>query len=194
MIWVRFAIFAWLGLPALVDVAALKPGVVLDIRYATADNFTHHKLYPEPLCLLRPETARRLEQVAGDGVRLKVFDCYRPLSIQRLMWKLVPDSRYVANPATGSRHNRGAAVDVTLIGPDGRDLPMGSAYDDFSARTHWGFQGLTEEERRNRLRLRQAMTRRGFVSLDTEWWHFDDPDWSKYPVMDVPLAVSPRQD
>src|SRR5262245_4740390 len=103
----------------LVDLQQSIPGVVLDIRYATTNNFTGQRLYPNARCALRKQTAAKLRDVqtdlAAEGLGLKVFDGYRPLSVQKLMWKIVPDDKYVANPAKGSRHNRGAAVDLTLI-------------------------------------------------------------------------------
>jgi D-alanyl-D-alanine dipeptidase len=107
----------------LTPIQTLAPDVRLDIRYATQNNFTHQKLYDKAECLLRPEVAEKLAAVQRElnaqGLGLKVFDCYRPLSIQRRMWAIVPDDRYVADPAKGSRHNRGAAVDLTLVRSDG---------------------------------------------------------------------------
>ncbi|MGZ3440554.1 MAG: M15 family metallopeptidase, partial [Polyangia bacterium] len=119
---------------ALVDATTLVPRLKLAIRYATADNFTHQRLYAHARCLLHDAVARRLADVQRElrarHLQLVAYDCYRPLSIQRLMWRLVPDERYVSDPAKGSRHNRGAAVDVTLADERGRPLPMPSAYDE----------------------------------------------------------------
>lgn len=188
--------FWWAAAAALVDIAQLNPAITLDMRYATAANFTHQRLYAEARCLLTEGTAKRIDAVARDvaaqGLRLQIYDCYRPLAVQRLMWKLVPDSRYVANPSTGSRHNRGASVDLTLTDAEGHPLAMGSNFDDFSVRAWFANDQLSTVERRNRETLRRAMTRRGFLPLDTEWWHFDDPDWRHYPLLDVPLRVSGR--
>jgi zinc D-Ala-D-Ala dipeptidase len=161
--------------------------VVLDIRYATPNNFTKQRLYDEARCLLRPGTAQKLEaarrEFEAEGLRLKVFDCYRPLAVQRKMWALVPDERYVADPAKGSRHNRGAAVDLTLVRADGSELPMPTGYDDFSERAHRDYSGLPADVIANRARLEQVMTKHGFVGLPTEWWHFDDVDWQKYSLV-----------
>ncbi len=176
----------------LVDVTSIEPRLRVDIRYATENNFMHRTLYPAARCLLRESVARRLARVQDDlareGLGLKVYDGYRPLSVQKLMWEVMPDERYVANPANGSRHNRGAAVDVTLVDAAGRELQMPSAYDEFSERAHRDYRGGSAAARANRDRLIRAMHRRGFRVLDTEWWHFDAPGWRRYPLLDIPLT------
>jgi len=175
---------------SLVELTSVAPGIRLDLRYATTDNFTHHAVYPHARCLLRSSVAERLARVqatlAKEGLGLKVFDCYRPLSVQRQLWALVPDPRYVANPKNGSRHNRGAAVDLTIVDKDGHALPMPTAFDDFTEKAHRDAPA-PEPQRRNRERLERAMTAEGFVGLPTEWWHFDAPDWRDYPLSDDPL-------
>lgn len=177
----------------LVDVAATDPRIVVDVRYATADNFMGRVLYPANRCLLRESAAHRLSRVQDDlavrGYGLKVYDGYRPLSVQKLMWEVMPDPRYVADPAKGSRHNRGAAVDVTLVDVWGRELPMPSAYDEFSERAERRYPGGAVEARHNRDLLTEAMRRQGFTGLETEWWHFDAPRWERYSVLDVPLEA-----
>ena len=176
-----------------VDVAVVAPTIKLDLRYATADNFTHQVVYPAARCLLRREVAERLARVqtalARQKLGLQLWDCYRPLSVQRRFWALVPDSRYVANPAQGSRHNRGAAVDVTLVDGDGHELGMGTAFDDFSARAHRDAVGLAADASAHRATLTTAMAAEGFVGLPTEWWHFDAPEWRKFPIADVPMTA-----
>ena len=176
----------------LVDLAATDASIRVDIRYATKDNFTKEILHPVNRCLLRTTVAKRLRSVQADlaaqGLGLKVWDCYRPLSIQRKLWALVPDPRYVADPAKGSRHNRGAAVDVTVVDPTGAELEMPSAYDDFSPRAHRDFTGAPAAALARRRTLDAAMTRQGFEGLPTEWWHFDAKGWKRYPVLDSPLA------
>jgi D-alanyl-D-alanine dipeptidase len=178
----------------LVDVSALDPSLILDIRYATRRNFTGRTLYPVARCLLRPDVAERLmrvdERLKREGLRLVIFDCYRPLSIQRELWALVPDERYVANPAKGSRHNRAAAVDLTLADSGGAPLPMPTEYDDFTEKAHRDYQGATPDRIANREKLEEAMAAEGFEGLPTEWWHFDAPGWERYPVLDVPLTTS----
>ena len=171
----------------LTPIQAVAPSIRLDIRYATENNFTHQKLYDKAECLLRPEVAEKLAGVqrdlAAQGLGLKVFDCYRPLAVQRRMWALVADERYVANPAKGSRHNRGAAVDLTLVRADGSEVPMPSPYDDFSERAHRDYNDLPAEAIRNRALLEQAMVRHGFIGLPTEWWHFDDAGWERFALI-----------
>lgn len=178
--------------PSLVDAAAASPGLRLDIRYATADNFTKTAVYPAARCLLRPEAAAALARVrrdlAASGLDLKVWDCYRPLSVQRRFWELVPDPRYVADPKKGSRHNRGAAVDLTLTDAQGRELEMPTGYDDFSERAHRASTAGSPAARANAQVLEAAMERRGFTGLATEWWHFDFSGWERYPLLDEPLA------
>ena len=176
----------------LVELPAAAPGVRLDLRYATADNFTKTAVYPAARCLLRPEAAAALARVqaalAAQGQGLKLWDCYRPLSVQRRFWALVPDPRYVADPKKGSRHNRGAAVDATLVDAAGRELEMPIAFDDFSERAHRGAAGASPAAAANAARLEAAMAREGFTGLPTEWWHFDLKGWERFPLLDEPLA------
>ena len=173
------------------DIQSVNKNIVLDMRYATANNFIGRQVYPVAKCLLKPTVAQRLSAVQQDlaqlGLGLKVYDCYRPLSIQKVMWELVRDKRYAANPATGSKHNRGAAVDLTLIDSDGKELEMPSAFDDFTEKAHRNYTGSSVEASKNSLVLETVMKKRGFKSIPTEWWHFESPDWKKFPVMDVQL-------
>ena len=175
----------------MVDLSQADPRIRLDIRYATADNFMKEPLYPAARCLLRREVAAKLSRVqdglAARGLGLKVFDGYRPLSVQKKMWARFPLDGYIANPAKGSNHNRGAAVDLTLVDASGREVAMPSAYDEFSERAHSDYAGGTEEERVNRKLLRDAMEAQGFKGISTEWWHFDDADAKTYPLLDFPL-------
>lgn len=173
----------------LVDLRSVIPGAIFDIRYATTNNFLGQRIYTAPGCFLRRSTAEKLKAVQMElersGLRLKIFDAYRPLSAQRQLWKLKPDSRYVANPARGSRHNRGAAVDVTLARKDGTELPMGTGYDDFTEQAHRDFGDLPRAVIENRQRLEAIMVKHGFVPLRTEWWHFDDAGWERSELLDV---------
>jgi D-alanyl-D-alanine dipeptidase len=185
---------------ALVDVRRVVPGIAIDLRYATSRNFTGRPLYPSQApCLLRRDVAERLALAQKDlkrsGVFLKVWDAYRPLSITRELWERIRDRRYVAPPSKGSRHNRGAAVDVTLVDRHGNDLPMPTDFDDFSARAYRNHRRLSPRQLHNRRLLQEAMERHGFVGLPTEWWHFDAKDWARYPVLDIPFeerTPSPR--
>lgn len=172
-----------------VDVAATVPGVRVEPPYATEANFLGRKIYPSNRCFLRRRTAAKLAlaqaALARQGYGLKVLDGYRPPAAQRLMWATRPARGYVANPAKGSRHQRGAAVDVTLVAADGRALEMPTEFDDFSPRAAADFPGATAAARRHRSILQQAMIAAGFVGLAAEWWHFDDRDWRRYPLADV---------
>lgn len=172
----------------LVELSSVSPNISLDIRYATKNNFTGKVLYPFPSCHLQRKCAERLHRVQlaleKIGLGLKVFDAYRPLSIQKILWDILPDPRYVADPARGSNHNRGAAVDLTLIDREGQELPMPSGFDEFTERAHRDFAAPLELLK-NRNLLEEAMTKEGFLPLFTEWWHFDDPDWMEYPLLDV---------
>ncbi len=162
----------------LVDVAGVIPDAVIDLRYATADNLTGEVLYPTATCKLRRAVALRLaraaERLRAQHRRLVLWDCYRPTSIQAELWKRMPDPRYVADPKTGSKHNRGAAVDVALAGEDGVLLEMPTKFDEFSTAAHRrrALRGAKGAEAK---RLDHAMRKAGFVGLSTEWWHFDAP-------------------
>lgn len=176
----------------LVDLPTIAPHIRLDLRYATANNFLRRAVYPQARCVLRVAIAQQLAQVQADleaqGLGLKVFDCYRPLAVQKQMWALVPDARYVADPARGSRHNRGAAVDVTLVNQSGKELEMPSAFDDFSDRARVDYPA-SSTARHHRQRLAQAMQHRGFTPLATEWWHFDGAGWQNFGLLDVPFGA-----
>ncbi len=174
----------------LVDVTTVIPDAVLDIRYATDANFTGKAVYPVASCKLRRAVATRLARAAktlrAKNRRLLVWDCYRPRSIQAVFWKLVPDARYVANPKQGSRHSRGAAVDVGLVDTDGKAVVLPTAFDDFSEAAHRK-TALAGDKGAEARTLEAAMKAAGFVAMPTEWWHFDAPDAAKYPLSDEPL-------
>ena len=176
----------------LVDMHRRNPRIVLEMRYAGRDNFTHQALYDRAECWLNAVAAARLDAVEPDlerqGLRLKVWDCYRPLSVQRKFWALVPDERYVADPSKGSRHNRGAAVDLTLVRTDGTELAMPTPHDDFSIRAHRDFMDLPPALLANRGLLERVMLKHGFVPFPTEWWHFDSEGWESFPVLDVDFS------
>ena len=175
----------------LVDVGALDPALVLDIRYARDDNFLGRAVYDEARCLLIPDAARRLldaeRALRAEGYRLVVWDCYRPLSVQREMWEILPDPTYVADPARGSRHNRGAAVDVGLLRLDGATVSWPTAHDDFTPRAHRDATDLPADAIAHRERLERAMKDAGWIPLPSEWWHFDAEGWEAYPIRDEPL-------
>jgi D-alanyl-D-alanine dipeptidase len=182
------------GTPQLVDVGAADPGLQLDIRYATDDNFLGRAVYDAARCLLVPDAAERLfaaeRALRTEGYGLVLWDCYRPRSVQYAMWEILPDPDYVADPERGSRHNRGAAVDVGLRALDGRALVLPTAHDDFTPQAHRDATDLPPEAIENRERLERAMTAAGWVPLPTEWWHYDAPGWERYPLRDDPLSTA----
>lgn len=182
----------------LVDVTTVAPDIRLDIRYATPDNFAHTAVYPAPRCFLRADVAARLARVQAElkkqGLGLKVYDCYRPFSIQKKFWDLVPNEDWVARPVekngkpvSGSKHNRGAAVDLTLVDAAGHELPMPSGFDDFTEKARRDYAGGDPDARANARRLEAAMRKEGFEPLPTEWWHFDGPGWQGYELLDAPI-------
>lgn len=177
----------------LVDVRAADPRIRLDVRYATTDNFMGAIMYERAHARLqRPavDALGRVQQaLADDGLGLLVHDAYRPWYVTRMFWDATPDSLriFVADPATGSRHNRGAAVDLSLYDlATGRPVTMVSGYDEFSPRAYPFYPGGTSEQRWLRGRLRRAMEAEGFAVYDAEWWHFDFATWRRYPVGNAP--------
>jgi zinc D-Ala-D-Ala dipeptidase len=178
--------------PDLVDAQAQVPGLVVELRYATADNFFQHALYPvgARCLLLRPvalRLARAAEDVARQGYRLKAWDCYRPLAVQWEMWERLPKRGYVADPHTGSHHNRGAAVDVTLVLKDGTEVEMPTPFDTFTAAARQDAALAKPEVAERRALLRAAMEAAGFHINRMEWWHYEAPEAHGAPLLDVPL-------
>jgi zinc D-Ala-D-Ala dipeptidase len=180
--------------PALVDVSEAIPDAVADLRYATDRNFTGRVLYPAGArCLLLRPVAERLARAASrlrsGGFRLRLYDCYRPVSVQRELWRLYPKPGFVADPRTGSHHNRGAAVDVGLAAPDGGEVELPTAFDAFEPRAAASAaDGVSAAARRHRDLLRRAMEAEGFRPSRREWWHFDAPEAHGAPILDVPVA------
>jgi D-alanyl-D-alanine dipeptidase len=163
------------------------PDLVTDVRYATTANFTGRVLYPHDTLWARGCMAQALAEAQRiartQGYQLKIFDAYRPLSVQRLMWSILPDERYVADPAKGSRHNRGMAVDCTLLDASGTEVDMGTPYDDFTERASAFYADLPDHVKANRTRLLDIMTQAGFDVLPTEWWHFDCRGWEQMTIL-----------
>ncbi len=179
-------------LDLLVEVTKLTPSIRLDMRYATPDNFLHRAVYSKPTCLLHKSVADRLalaqKRLAVQGYGLKLWDCYRPHSVQVEMWALVPDDRYVADPKKGSRHNRGAAVDLTLVDAQGNDLEMPTAFDDFTEKAARASKSTwTPQAQQHYEILNAAMSSEGFSPLPSEWWHYDTPGWERFDILDKPL-------
>lgn len=164
--------------------------MAIDVKYATPNNFTKKILYPFAAVYLRQpayEALVRLQEFLKPmGIGVKIFDGYRPYRVTEKMWEIVPDERYAADPKTGSGHNRGVAVDLTLIYlKTGQELPMPTPYDDFTEKAHHNYMDLDAEVLENRALLRSLMEAHGFVALETEWWHYYLKDPSRFPLMDI---------
>jgi len=159
-----------------VDITTLDPSIRLDIRYATDQNFTKSKIYDCPKCLLRPEAAEAIvtaqKVLKKKGLGLKMFDCYRPSPYQKRLWDKVPNPDYVTPPAKGSMHSRGAAVDLTIVDANGKELDMGTPYDFFGREAHTDNLSLPKKVLENRRLLRETLVAVGFKGIRTEWWHF----------------------
>lgn len=182
----------------LIDMGKISSDIVIDLRYATENNFTGIKLYPSSICCLQEDTAWKLEaanrEVMKSGFRIKVWDAYRPLSVQKKMWEIMPDPGFLANPyKNGSKHNRGAAVDVTLVDKDGKEAEMPSGFDEFTYRAARNNSRMSAAAAKNLKILTDAMVKSGFKSISTEWWHFDDAAAANYPLLDVsPETIAGR--
>ena len=176
---------------ALVDIKKMIPNIELSLRYATANNFTHKKLYPKTnSTYLRNKAATALAAVQKElntqGLGLKIFDAYRPYAATELMWELVKDDRYAADPKKGSGHNRGIAVDLTIIHlKTKKELDMGTGFDNFSDTAHHDFMNLSKEVLQNRMLLKTLMEKNGFKALDTEWWHYALPNGKEYALLNI---------
>lgn len=175
----------------LVDITKINPNISLEILYATPNNFTKHVVYSQARCFLRKSVALKLDRLQKEletmGLGLKIWDGYRPFAVQKKFWDLVPDERYVGNPAKGSNHNRGCAVDLTLVDKHGKELLMPTKFDDFSEKAHHGYPDLDAVAITNREKLKNLMVRYGFKPIESEWWHYDDIDSHKYPLLDIPI-------
>ena len=176
----------------LVEVVSLDDGIRLDIRYATENNFLGTPLYSEARAFLQRPAAeavvRAHRALAALGYGILIHDAYRPWHVTKIFWDATPPEYhdFVADPATGSRHNRGCAVDLTLCDlRTGRPVRMPSGYDEFSERAHPEYAGGTAEQRRLRDALRRAMEAEGFTVYEAEWWHFDYKDWRTYAIQNV---------
>lgn len=160
-----------------VNLRDYSPDFSYDMKYATENNFLGSKLYDCDECYLRLKTVKALIKANDDflkkGFRIKLFDCYRPLDIQKKMWALVPNPQYVANPAKGSIHNRGGAVDLTLVTLDGKELDMGTTFDFFGEEASHGYPFLDKKIMDNRKMLKKIMLQSGFKAFDSEWWHYN---------------------
>jgi D-alanyl-D-alanine dipeptidase len=176
----------------LVDMALLSTEFEYEIRYATSDNFIGEVLYECSKCLLQKEVAAALLQAnqyfCELGYKIKLYDCYRPLDVQKKMWAKVPRATYVANPyGKGSIHNKGAAVDITLVTQEGCYVEMGTDYDYFGREAHIDYYNFSEEILANRKLLQDGMKKFGFNTIRSEWWHYSYRKNMSYPTLNDPL-------
>lgn len=182
--------------PSLVELVTLDTTIRLDVRYATANNIAGRAVYAEPRAFLQRSAAEALARVHGalraQGYGLLVFDGYRPWAVTKLFWDVTPPEKreFVADPAKGSKHNRGCAVDLSMYDlKTGREVEMPSVYDEMSPRAYPDYAGGSADARARRDLLRAAMEREGFTVEPNEWWHFNFKDWPSYPILDIPFSA-----
>ena len=183
----------------LIELITLDDTIKLDIRYATADNFVGRAVYPEARAFLQKPAAKAVAKVhkklREKGLGLVIFDGYRPWTITKLFWDVVPEEKrkFVADPAKGSKHNRGCAVDLSIFDlKTGQPIDMPSGYDEFTERASPNYTGGTEQQRANRDLLRRLMEDVGFTVNPNEWWHFDYKNWQDYGIYDISFTEAAK--
>lgn len=174
----------------LVDLELEIPGIILDIRYATTNNFTGEQIYTQPKAFVRKPVAKALKQVqnklAEKGLGLLIYDAYRPYAATVKFYEVYRDTTFVASPYFGSRHNRGAAVDVSLVDlQTGLELEMPTTFDNFSDTAAPNFPNISDIAKMNRTLLIEVMQAHGFKVYHSEWWHFDYQGWDNFDLMDL---------
>lgn len=174
------------------ELKRLIPGIVYDLRYATTNNFMHRLMYPANTnhTFLRQPAADALQKVQQElneiGFGLKIYDAYRPYAVTVKFWELVKDERYVAHPKNGSGHNRGIAVDLTIIDiKTGKESNMGTGFDNFSDTAHHSFTNIGQAIRENRRLLKTLMEKYGFRSYNEEWWHYSWPNAGRFEILNI---------
>jgi len=179
----------------MLELRSLIPGIVYDLRYATTNNFMHRLMYPANTThtFMRQPAAMALQKVQLEldqkGLGLKIFDAYRPYSVTVKFWELVKDERYVANPSKGSGHNRGIAVDLTIISlKNGHELNMGTGFDNFTDTAHHSFTKLPGDILQNRQLLRSTMEKYGFKAFESEWWHYFLAEGNGFEILDIDFS------
>jgi D-alanyl-D-alanine dipeptidase len=177
----------------LVEIKKYIPEIALDIRYATTNNFTHQRMYAEAKAFARLPVVMALKDVEAElktkGLGLKIYDAYRPYSVTAKFYEVTPDTNFVADPRKGSKHNRGCAIDLSLIDlKTGKELDMPTGFDSFSRKAAAAYPNLPPQEIANRELLKTTMQAHGFKVIATEWWHFDFNGWTQYPLLDIPFA------
>lgn len=170
------------------------PGLFMDLKYAGNDNFMHRAMYPAgtKISFLRLPAANALrliqEELRQEGLSLKIFDAYRPFSVTEKFWKAIHDERYVANPKYGSGHNKGFAVDLTITDSTGKELDMGTGFDNFTDSARHDFTNLPPQVLENRMLLKSIMGKYGFIAFETEWWHYSFRWDGDTPLYDLPFS------
>ena len=179
----------------LVELVKLDPTIRLDIRYATKNNFLGKKVYKEARAFLQRPAAEALvrvnQKLRSQGYGLVVHDGYRPWAVTKAFWDATPEDKkiFVADPAKGSRHNRGCAIDLSMFDlKTGVTVRMPSEYDEMTERSHINYECATPETKRLREILRSAMVAEGFAVYEPEWWHYDYKDWKEYPIGNVKFS------
>ena len=180
----------------LVEIKKYVPGIALDIRYATTNNFMHQKMYKEAKAFARLPVAKALNEVEEElkqkGLGLKIYDAYRPYSVTVKFYDMAHDTNFVADPRKGSRHNRGCAIDLTLINlKTGKELDMPTGFDSFSEKAADNYPNLSKTEIANRELLKRVMQAHGFKIYRTEWWHYDYNGWPQFSLLDIPFSQIP---
>lgn len=178
----------------LLAIKKIIPGIELDIKYATTDNFSGIAVYPKAKAFARKEVVMALAKIQSelnnDGLGLKIFDAYRPYAVTVQFWEITPPDlrEFVSDPKKGSRHNRGCAIDLTLVNLNsGEELNMPTRYDSFTKEAYADAENISPLQKKNREELIDIMQRNGFKVLKNEWWHFDFVGWENYPLMDIPF-------
>lgn len=179
----------------LVDLNSLPSNFAVELRYASKNNFAQKEFYPKiAKAYLQESTAEKLvkanEELYSMGYRIKIFDAYRPHRYQYMLREEAKNinpltANYIADPKTGSNHNRGASVDITLTDLNGKELPMPTDFDFFGKEASIKYNNCTAEQKNNRELLGKIMEKHGFRRIESEWWHFDDTDSTDYPILDV---------
>ena len=182
----------------LVEIKDYIPAIVLDIRYATTNNFMHRRMYQQARAFARLPVVLALKDVEADlkkrGLGIKIYDAYRPYAITVKFYEQAKDTNFVADPHKGSKHNRGCAIDMGLIElKTGKVLDMPTGFDSFSEKASANYAGLPKKEIENRELLKSVMAAHGFHVIPTEWWHYDFNGWANYPLLDIPFSEINKQ-
>lgn len=177
----------------MLDLENYIDGISLDIRYATSNNFTGEVIYEDAKAFVRRPVAKALKQVqdslVAHNLGIKIFDAYRPYAATLRFYEVYPDTNFVASPRSGSRHNRGCAIDLTLIDLTKRnEIPLPTEFDSFTEMAHPDYTNLSDTILANRAFLFSIMDHFGFTHYPTEWWHFDYSGWETYSLMDIPFS------